>query len=107
MFGDVDLPVMLIVDLSLASVVQHSPFQFHALAYTVQVISVPELSFRSRSKFNSLLTEMITPQTHTCIYKTASCPSCIRGSLRLAPNYVYVIDVSNLHMEPGVSVQFG
>ena len=43
MFEDVDLPVMLIVDLSLASVVQHSPFQFHAFAYAVQVISVPEL----------------------------------------------------------------
>ena len=32
------LPVMLIVDLSLVRVVQHSPFQFHAFAYTVQVI---------------------------------------------------------------------
>ena len=39
--------------------------------------------YLTRSKFNSLLTEMITPQT----YKTASCTSCIRGSLRLAPNY--------------------
>ena len=44
------------------------------------------------SKFNSLLTEMITPQTYIQIYiytyyKTASCTSCIRGSLRLAPNY--------------------
>ena len=29
---------MLIVDLSLARVVQHSPFQFHAHAYTVEVI---------------------------------------------------------------------
>ena len=81
MFGDVDLPVMLIADLSLDSVVQHSPFRFYALAYAVQVISVPELSFRSRavcvvhdvhylmcSKFNSLLTEMITPQTYIYIY---------------------------------------
>ena len=39
MLREVDLPVMLIVDLSLARVVQHSPFQFHAYAYTVEVIS--------------------------------------------------------------------
>ena len=45
MLREVDLPVMLIVDLSLARVVQHSPFQFHAFAYAVQVISVLELSF--------------------------------------------------------------
>ena len=48
-----------------------------------------------RSKFNSLLTEMITPQTYKYniymyiyTYKTASCPSCIRGSLRLTLNYL-------------------
>ena len=40
MLREVDLPVMLIVDLSLARVVQYSPFQFHAFAYAVQVISV-------------------------------------------------------------------
>ena len=43
------LPVVLIADLSLTRVVQHSPvhlFQFHAFAYTVQFISVPELSLR-------------------------------------------------------------
>ena len=78
MLRDVHLPVMLIVDLSLAIVVQHSPFQFHALAYTVRGISVPELSFRSciarddhylmRSKVNSLLAEMITPQTYIQVY---------------------------------------
>ena len=36
----------------------------------------------------TLFTEMITPQTYKYIYtyKTASCLSCIRGSLRLAPN---------------------
>ena len=47
--------------------------------------------YLTRSKFNSLLTEMITPQTYIYIYiytyKTASCTSCIRGSLRLAPKY--------------------
>ena len=43
--------------------------------------------------FNSLLAEMITPQTYIQVYiyiytyKTASCSSCIRGSLRLALNY--------------------
>ena len=46
--------------------------------------------YRTRSKFNSLFTEMITPQTYNYIYiytyKTASCTLCIRGSLRLAPN---------------------
>ena len=46
--------------------------------------------YLTRSKFNSLLTELITPQTYIQIYiyytyKTASCTSCIRGSLRLAP----------------------
>ena len=34
--GKWSLPVMLIMDLSLARVVQHSPFQFYAFAYTVQ-----------------------------------------------------------------------
>ena len=84
MFGEVDLPVMLIMDPSLASLVQHSPFQFHALAYTGHLSAQAALSFRSRavyvarddhyltrSKFNSLLAEMITPQTtniHTSIY---------------------------------------
>ena len=47
MLREVDLPVMLIVDLSLASVVLHSPFLCHAFAYTGQVISEPELSHRS------------------------------------------------------------
>ena len=61
---------MLIVDLSLTKVVQHSPFQFYAL----QVVSQMDGTVRAyahayddhyltRSKFNSLLTEMITPQT--------------------------------------------
>ena len=39
MLREVDLPVRLIVDLSLARVVQHSPFQFHIYAYTVEVFS--------------------------------------------------------------------
>ena len=44
MLREVDLPVMLIVDLSLARVVQHSPFQFHTYAYTVEVISQSSLT---------------------------------------------------------------
>ena len=43
------------------------------------------------SNFNSLLTEMITPQAY--IYKTASCLLCIRGSLRLAPNNIDELQV--------------
>ena len=50
-------------------------FQFHVFAYTVRVISVPELSLRVHvyvhddhyhtcSKFNSLLTEMIIMQVY-------------------------------------------
>jgi hypothetical protein len=77
-----EVSVMLIVDLSLASMVQHSPFQFHAFSYTQQCRyrSSAKLSFRSCAvwvyvcapddhylrivkKFNCLLTEMITPQT--------------------------------------------
>ena len=99
--GKWSLPVMLIVDLSLVRVVQHSPFQFFCLAYT-RVVSQIDGAVRAyahahddhyltRSKFNSLLTEMITPQIYIQVYyiytyKTASCTSCIRGSLRLAPN---------------------
>ena len=97
--GKWSLPVMLIVDLSLTRVVQHSPFQFKlCLAYT-RVVSQIDGAVRAythahddhyltHSKFNSLLTEMITPQTYIYTYKTASCTSCIRGSLRLAPNYI-------------------
>ena len=81
MLREVDLPVMLIVDLNLARVVQYSPFQFHAFAYAVQVISVLDrvviqiacmcmhmttIILRVQ-KFNSLLTEMITPQTYNNI----------------------------------------
>ena len=76
------LSVMLIVDLSLARVIyiQHSPFPVLCLAYT-RVVSqidgavrvyehVHDDHYLTRSKFNSLLTEMITPQTyiHTSIY---------------------------------------
>ena len=32
-----EVPVRLIVDLSLASMVQHSPLQFHALSYKVVI----------------------------------------------------------------------
>ena len=45
------VPVMLIVDLNLAKVVQHSPFPVSCLCLrsnTVQVISVPKSSLRSR-----------------------------------------------------------
>ena len=66
----VDLAVMLIMDLSLVIVAQHSPFQFHGFAYAVQVTSVHVCDdhYLMRSKFNSLLTEMITPQTYHYIY---------------------------------------
>ena len=71
-----------VVDLSLARVVQHSPFQFYAFAYTVQARVVSQIActygavrayahddhYLTRSKFNSLLTEMITPQTYKYIY---------------------------------------
>ena len=65
---------MLIVDLSLVRGVQHSPFQFYALptcAYTR--FAVPSYAhahddhYLTRSKFNSLLTEMITHK-HTYKY---------------------------------------
>ena len=36
--------VMLIVDLSLARVVQHSPFQFYGFAYTVQAQVVSQIA---------------------------------------------------------------
>ena len=57
---------MLIVDLSLARVVQHSPFQFYALPTlsdgAVQAYAhVHDDHYLTRSNFNSLLTEMITP----------------------------------------------
>ncbi len=41
-----EVSVMLIVDLNLAIVVQHSPFQFHAFAYRYYRSSA-KLSFRS------------------------------------------------------------
>ena len=79
--GKWSLPVMLIVDLSLARVVQHSPLHFYALPQYTRVVSQIDGAVRAyahahddhyltRSKFNSLLTEMITPQTyiHTSIY---------------------------------------
>ena len=65
---------MLIVDLSLARVVQHSPFQFYALPTLSDGSEIDSAvrayahahddHYRTRSKFNSLFTEMITPQTH-------------------------------------------
>ena len=74
--GKWSLPVMLIVDLSLARVVQHSPFY---LAYNRVVSQIDGAGrayahahddhYLTRSKFNSLLTEMITPQNiHIRIY---------------------------------------
>ena len=57
-------------------------------------VHVHDDHYRTHSKYNSLFTEMITPQTyiHTITYiytyKTASCLSCIQGSLRLAPNKI-------------------
>ena len=76
--GKWTLPVMLIVDLSLTRVVQHSSFPVLCLAYT-RVASqingavrayahVHDDHYLMRSKFNSLLTEMITPQTYIQVY---------------------------------------
>ena len=78
--GKWSLPEMLIMDLSLTRVVQHSPFP--VLIYALPTL---ELSLRingavrtyehahdkhylTRSKFNSLLTKMITPQTYIQVY---------------------------------------
>ena len=63
--------MLIIVDLSLARVVQHSLFQFHAFAYRYR--SSTKLSFRSHAARHALddhylLTEMITPQTYKNIY---------------------------------------
>ena len=93
---------MLIVDLSLARVVQHSSFQFYALpTLELSLISMVQCghmcmrmttsTLRIQNLINSLLTEMITPQTYNYIYtyKTVSCLPCIRGSLRLAPNQFF------------------
>ena len=110
MFGDVHLPVTLIVDLSLASVVQHSPFQFHALAYAVQCPScrssdrvqcawrVTTITLRVQNLTLSSL--KWSPHKHTCkcvyiyiyihTYKNAPYLPYIRGSLRLAPNYCFL-----------------
>ena len=68
--------MILIVDLSLARVVQHSPFQFYALpTHALLVVSqidgtvqayahAHDDHYLTRSKFNSLFTELITPQTY-------------------------------------------
>ena len=69
---------MLIVDLSLTRVVQRdSPFQFYALP-TLELSLIDgavrayahahDGHYLTRSKFNSLLTEMITPQTYIQVY---------------------------------------
>ena len=104
MLRDVDLhvPVMLIMDLSLPRVQSSTHLKGFSSFMPGQVISIECMlcgvrahalddPYLTRSKFNSLLTEMITPQTYIqeyiYTYKTASCLSCIRGSLRLAPNY--------------------
>ena len=117
--GKWSLPVMLIVDLSLARVVQHSPFPALCLAYTRVVLQIDgavwayahahDDHYLAHSKFNSLLTEMITPQTYKYIYiytyKTAFCLLRIRGSLRLAPNYgfygMFICHNYPVHMRKG------
>ena len=89
---------MLIVDLSIARVVQHSSFQFYALP-TLEVVSQIDGAVRAyahahahdnhyltRSKFNSILTENDHPTNiHTSIYIYIYIR--IRGSLRLALNH--------------------
>ena len=54
-------------------------------------IIVTQPYYLTHSKFNSLLTEMITPQTYKYYaYKTVSCLSCIFSGL--APNYCITAD---------------
>ena len=78
--GKWSLPVMLILDLSLTRVVHHSPFPVLCLAYTRVVdgavwayAHAHDDHYLTRSRFNSLLTEMITPQTYNIIYLLLSC----------------------------------
>ena len=78
--GKWSLPVMLIVDLSLTTVVQHSPLTALCLAYTRTRVSLRSMVQFGRMRmrmttitlrvqnFNSLLTEMITPQTYIQVY---------------------------------------
>ena len=113
--GKWSLPVMLIVDLSLTRVVQHSP-TFPQIDGAVRAYAhAHDDHYLTRSKFNSLLTEMITPQTEICptniqiyiyTYKTASCTSCIRGSLRLAPNNNIIFLCDGLYTKYKISYMF-
>ena len=75
----VDLPVVLIliVDLSLARVVQYLPFQFHAFAYAVHVQVIADrvhvqhlttITLCVQNLINSLIADMITPQTYKYNY---------------------------------------
>ena len=66
MLRKVDLSVMLIVDLTLIIVVEHSPFQFHGFAYAIQVISVPKLSFRLRTDRSSTATRLFLTSLKLC-----------------------------------------
>ena len=81
------LPVILIVD----RVVQHSPFQFHAFAYTVQVIlkapschsdrmQCMHMTITLRVQNLTLLTEMITPQIYIQEVYMHIKPSCVFGA---------------------------
>ena len=86
--GKWNLPVTLIVDLSLARVVQHSPFQFYASSCpsadqiddAVQAHAHDD-HYLTRSKFNSLLTP---PQTDNIILYYNSYPR-ERGPMGGAP----------------------
>ena len=75
--------MMSTVDLSLTSVVLHSSFQFHAFAgyLSAQVAVVFQIAcsvyahddhYHMHSKFNSLLTEMITPQKYKLYLESQS-----------------------------------
>ena len=55
---------MLIVDMSLTRVVQHSLFPVLCLGAVRVYAHVHDDHYLTHSKFNSLLTEMITPQTY-------------------------------------------
>ena len=102
--------MMLIVDLSFARVVQHSPFQFYTSSTclsdrwcSASVCACACMTFITLHVQNlTLLTEMIMHPTNIRIsiytYKTASCLSYIRGLLRLDPNYCKLLTDSSFSM---------
>ena len=109
-FSEVYLPVILIVDLSLAIVVQHSPFPVsclclhcigHLNALVVTQIActcmrMTTITLRVQNLINSLLTEMIIPQTYKYIYTYKLLPvSRVFGAHSASPKS-YITPVSML-----------